>query len=146
MAVTHHFDFAVDPLFRIVGAPLGIRPDACSVDVDDRELVARFGRWSVATPLSNLASATVTGPYSLPKVIGPPHLSFADHGLTFATNARAGVCLRFHAPVTGLVPFGPAMHPGLTVTVDDPDRLADLVDTIARRTPNGAHGGDPDPR
>jgi hypothetical protein len=61
------------------------------------------------------------------KVFGPPHLSIADRGLTFATNARRGVCIRFHHPVAGIEPLGVVRHPGLTVTVDDPEGLVDAL-------------------
>jgi hypothetical protein len=71
----------------------------------------------------------VTGPYAIPKVIGPPHLSFGDRGLTFASNPDAGTCVRFHQPVAGIDPFGLLRHPGLTVTVEDPEALAGLLDT-----------------
>jgi hypothetical protein len=41
-----------------------------------------------------------------PKVIGPPHVSLKDRGLTFAGNPGAGVCIRFHRPVKGVDPVG----------------------------------------
>jgi len=34
------------------------------------------------------------------------------------------VCLEFHEPVTGIDPLGLIRHPGLTVTVADPEGLA----------------------
>jgi hypothetical protein len=52
-------------------------------------------------------------------------LSFVDDGLTFGTNARAGVCVHFDrrvGPVVGVRP-----HSALTVTVADPDGLAELL-------------------
>src|SRR5690606_154531 len=58
----------------------------------------------------------------------PAHVSLADHGLTFATNPDKGVCIRFEEPVRGLDPLGLVLHPGLTVTVDDPAGLAELLD------------------
>ena len=75
-----------------------------------------------------MISATVTGPCSWPKVIGPAHLSLPDRGLTFATNPERGVCITFDAPVPGLDPFGALRHPDLTVTVERPAELADLLD------------------
>jgi hypothetical protein len=65
-----------------------------------------------------------TGPYSLIKTIGPAHLSFADRGLTFATNSERGLCIRFATPVRGLDPLGLVRHPAVTVTVADCDGLA----------------------
>ena len=61
------------------------------------------------------------------RTIGPAHLSFADRGLTFATNARQGLCLTFRTPITGVDPLGIIEHPGLTVTVADPERLVEQL-------------------
>ena len=69
---------------------------------------------------------------------GPAHLSFADRGLTFATNDVAGVCFTFREPVTGIDPLGTVRHPGLTVTVAAPQDLAALV---ASRLGDDEHAG-----
>lgn len=130
-AITFAFRFA--PAFRAAGAPLGITPGRCRVEVGPDAVTAHFGFWSVSTPLANVRSATVSGPYDTVKVIGGPRLSFVDHGLTFATNARAGVCISFIRPVVGIDPTGRMCHPGLTVTVADPSRLATLLEDLAVR-------------
>lgn len=127
--VSHQFRF--HPLFRLPAAVVGVRPSNAAVVVEDDRLVVRFGRWTVETPLSNVVSARVTGPYAWPKVIGPPHLSLADRGLTFATNPDEGVCICFAEPVRGIDPLGRIRHPGLTVTVDEPAALAELLDRAA---------------
>jgi hypothetical protein len=119
------FDFA--PLYRAVALPLGISPRTCWVEVGDSRLRARFGFWLVRTELANIEGTEVTGPYRTAKTIGPAHLSVADRGLTFATNADRGLCLRFRQPVAGLEPFGRLRHPALTVTVTDVDGLAAAV-------------------
>ncbi len=124
-------EFAFDHVFELAARPLGIRPDNCSVTVTRHHLLARFGPWSVVTPLSNVSGASVTGPYALPKTIGPPHLSFKDRGLTFATNREQGVCIRFGRPVRGMDPLGVLRHPGLTVTVENPAALAALLTRLA---------------
>ena len=54
---------------------------------------------------------------------GPAHLSFADRGVTFATTTRKGVCFTLREPVPGIAPFGLLPHPGVTVTVAEPERL-----------------------
>lgn len=128
---TATYEFAFHPAFRVPAALVGVTPATASVELDDDELFARFGRWSVRTPLSNVASATVTGPYSWPKVIGPAHVSLSDRGLTFATNPDEGVCIRFVRPVRGADPLGVLRHPGLTVTVRDAAALAELLDRPA---------------
>lgn len=120
--------FAVDPLFAVASRPFGVTADNAAVEVHHDRFVARFGPWRVDTPLSNVASAEVTGPFAWFKVIGPAHLSFRDRGLTFATTARRGVCVQFHEPVRGIDPLGLLRHPGLTVTVAEPHVLAELLD------------------
>jgi len=97
------------------------------VDVGPDDFVVRFGWWSVHTALSNIEHVEVTGPYHWLKVIGPPHVSLADRGVTFATNTGRGVCIRFREPVTALLPGGLLRHPAITVTVDDVDGLAQAV-------------------
>jgi hypothetical protein len=123
----HRFSFRFEPLLVPAAAAVGVTPWTAWVELDPDELRARFGPWSLRTPRSNIESAERTGPYRFLKVAGPPHLSFADHGLTMATNRRAGVCLQFVDPVTGIEPTGRIRHPGLTVTVDDPDELVRLL-------------------
>jgi hypothetical protein len=117
------FDFRFHPTYRALGVPFGIRPASTGVLVTDEQLDVRFGPWRVRTPLANVAGTEQTGPYQLAKTAGPAHLSFADRGLTFATNPDAGLCIRFLEPVTGIDPFRVLRHPGLTVTVADLDGL-----------------------
>ena len=118
------FDFSFDSLHRAFALPFGVTPGNARVDVEGGRLAARFGLWRVDTPVTNVAGTEVTGPYSALKTIGPAHLSLADRGLTFSTNARRGLCIRFHEPVRGLAPTDRLRHPALTVTVADVDGLA----------------------
>ncbi|MTV27292.1 hypothetical protein FTX61_18005 [Nitriliruptoraceae bacterium ZYF776] len=118
------FDFQA-PYDRLLSV-VGFRDERCEVVLDDDELHARFGRFEVATPWSNVRDASVTGPFRAFRVIGP-HLSLADRGVTFGTNARAGTCIRFHEPVAGLFGRSRRVHPGLTVTVHAPAELAAAV-------------------
>jgi hypothetical protein len=117
MTDVYPFEFA--PRYRKPLALLGIRPDNSRVVVEDGTFSARFGRWTLTTPLSNIASATPTGPYKAAKAIGV-RLSLRDSGLTFG-SALNGVCLSFREPVRV---FGPRPHEALTVTVADPEALA----------------------
>jgi hypothetical protein len=121
------FPFAFEPLYRVMALPFAVVPNWAWVDVGDGRLSARFGPWLVSTPLANVAGTEVSGPYAILRTAGPAHLSLADRGLTFATNSRRGLCIRFHEPVAGIDPTGRPRHPGLTVTVADVDGLAAAV-------------------
>lgn len=93
------------------------------VDIEDGVLTVRYGPWALATPVTNVSAATITGPYRLWKVAGPPHISVRDRGITFGTSTDRGVCIRFHHAVHAVEPLGILRHPGVTVTVDDPEAL-----------------------
>lgn len=119
-----HAEFAVGSrwLRRILGARAGLELDAAGLRV-------RFGPWLVETPLGNLAGAEATGPYRAFRVFGV-RLSLADRGLTFGTTTQGGVCLRFREPVRGIDPWGLLRHPGLTVTVSEPELVAEAINRI----------------
>lgn len=129
------FAFAFGVRMALAALPFGVTPFTTGLDIEDGELRVRFGPWSLRTPLDNIEGAEVTGPYTWFKVAGPAHLSFKDRGLTFATNADRGVCIKFKEPVAGLVPKGVIKHPALTVTVDRPDDLVAALTPVA-----SAHG------
>ena len=118
------FPFLSAPAHRVFALLFGVTPGNAAVEVSDGHLLARYGLWSVRTPLSNVRSTEATGPYTTLKTIGPAHLSLADRGLTFSSNAERGLCICFHEPVAGLEPTGRLRHPALTVTVADVDALA----------------------
>lgn len=123
------FGFDFEPRYRPVLLPWGVTPATATAVVGrgegGRVLRVRFGPWLVDTTLDNVADVTLDGPYRAYRVIGP-HVSMADRGVTFGTNTRAGVCMRFHEPVGAL--FGRHLrHPGLTITVEDPTGFAQLV-------------------
>jgi len=126
--VTTVFTFRFSRAYALAGLPFGVTPRTTSLVVSSSQLRIRFGPWRLSTPLSNIAHAQVSGPYLFVKTAGPAHLSFSDHGVTFATNGERGTCIVFHEPVRALNPLGPPLHPNITVTVDDPERLARLLD------------------
>lgn len=117
------FAFAFEPRFRPLLAIAGVTPRTAHVTVTAERLVARFGPWVCETTLTNVRDTCVTGPYRWYTAIGTRG-SFVDRGLTFGSTTRGGVCVLFHEPVTGIEPFGKMKHPGLTVTVADPDLFA----------------------
>ena len=116
---TISFPFTFSPLYRAAAVLFGVTPRTALVAVGEGRLDARFGPWRLRTELDNIVDAELTGPYALWRTVGPAHLSFADHGLTMATNPDRGVCIRFAQPVPGLEPTGRLRHPGLTATVAD---------------------------
>jgi hypothetical protein len=109
------FLFRFQKPYRVAGLPFGIRSGTARVEVTGDEFIALRPRW-VRTPLSNITSARVTGPYvaegdrSCPPLAGR---SRAD----LATNSDRGVCVQFARPVTGMDPWGQLRHPPVTVTV-----------------------------
>ena len=117
------FTFRFDPAYRLPALAFGIVPSTAWVEVDDDELRARFGLWSLRTPRSNVAGVEETGGFQFVKTAGPAHLSFSDRGVTFATNGDRAACVRFHQPVRAIDPTGLIRHPGATVTVADPPAL-----------------------
>jgi hypothetical protein len=125
------FPFAFSFPLAPVAAVFGVVPPTAHVDVDDRDLSVRFGLWSLRTPLANVRSLSIAGPYSWWKVGGPARVSLADQGVTFATTTARGVCISFHHPVPAALPRHLVAHPGVTVTVADPEGL---VAAVAART------------
>ena len=120
------FEFAFDPRFRLPLAALGVTPSTAHVTIGPDRLVACFGPWVVRTTPSNVRTVCLTGPYRGYRAIGA-RLSMADRGLTFGSSVAGGVCMLFREPVGGFDPLGILRHPGLTVTVADPEAFAAAV-------------------
>lgn len=135
---TERFAFRVDRSMALPALLLGITPGTTEVVVGPEDLSIRFGRWSLRTPLTNVDDVTVTGPYRWPKVAGPPHLSLADGGITFATSTKAGAWISFHRRVPAVLPVGLIRHPSATVTVEDPKAFAEAVRAAVRRVRPGS--------
>jgi hypothetical protein len=123
------FPFAFTPAYRLAAAAFGVTPARAWVEVDTSLglLTARYGPWLVRTDLGNVLGTHITGPYSVPRTIGPARLSFADRGLTMAGNPHRGLCIQFVEPVPGIEPTGRITHPALTVTVADCAALAAVL-------------------
>ncbi len=123
------FEFEFDPRFRPFLAVLGVTPSTAHVTLTADRLVARFGPWTCETPIGNVRDVCPTGPYQWYKCIGPRG-SFVDRGLTFGTTTSGGVCVLLREPVPGLAPVGPLRHPGITLTLAEPERF---VSSLRRR-------------
>ena len=118
------FDFAFARSYALAARPFGITPKTAGIEVGPQWLFVRYGPWRLLTPRSNIASAEVTGGFSFVRTAGPPHLSFTDRGVTFASNGDRALCLRFHVPVPAIEPTATITHPGATLSVADPEALA----------------------
>jgi hypothetical protein len=88
---------------------------------DDGRFLARYGPFRVDAPLTSVVDAHVAGPYRWWTAVGP-RLSMVDDGLTFGTNAAAGVCIHFDPRIPRVIGFRD--HSALTVTVADTAGLA----------------------
>jgi hypothetical protein len=102
------------PLLRL----FGVRDGNAYVDLDG-ELDARFGRFEVHTPVANLASWRIEGPWLWITAIGV-RTSLRHRDVTFGGNHRGGVRVDFKERV----PFGALRIPALYVTVEDLEGFA----------------------
>ena len=101
----------------------GVRLGNAYVSLADDHIDARFGFFQLRTPLANVVSWRIEGPWHWVTAIGVRR--GIRHGdITFGGNHDGGVRLEFRAPV----PFGPLRTPALYVTVDDPDGFGAALD------------------
>jgi hypothetical protein len=123
----HHFRYAVERRFQPLLLPFGFRASTNGVTLTDTGMLdVTFGVLSLRTSLDNIDGAHITRDYRWWTAIGA-RLSFADDGLTFGTNAKAGVCIHFRERVpSALRRKG---HSALTVTVEDLDGLVQALST-----------------
>jgi hypothetical protein len=103
------------PILRL----FGVRgPDNAYVDLDPTTFVARFGRFDVITPVTNIASWRIEGPWPWITAIGVRR-SIRHGDLTFGGSHHGGVRVDFRErPRVGLFHI-----PALYVTVEDPGAL-----------------------
>jgi hypothetical protein len=126
----HVYRYAVDLKLAPFWAPLGIRPwhDGVTLTEDGR-FVATFGWLRISTALANVDDAHVTTGYRWWTAAGA-RLSFVDDGLTFGTNAVAGVCVHFRERVPSVLRR--SGHSALTVTVADTEGLVAELERSTR--------------
>ena len=119
------FEYAIDKKLAVMWLPFAMRPWKDGVTItDDGRLVATFGFLKLETPLANITGAHITRDYRWWTAVGA-RSSFVDDGLTFGTNAHAGLCIHFRDPVPS--PLRRKGHSALTVTVADLDGLNELL-------------------
>ncbi|NYE38077.1 hypothetical protein F4692_003222 [Nocardioides cavernae] len=121
------FDFAFAPAYALPARAFGVTPATTTVELGPQWLYVRYGPWRLVTPRSNIASTEVTGGFRWHRTAGPPHLSLTDRGVSFTTNGERALCLTFHEPVPAIDPTGAIRHPGATLAVADPERLAEAL-------------------
>jgi hypothetical protein len=123
--VAKKYLYAVDAKFMPVLLLFGLRSKTHGVTVDeDGGFSATFGWFRLSTPLSNIDGAHITKDYRWWTAIGV-RTSLVDDGISFGTNANAGVCVHFREKVPSV--FSRKGHSALTVTVSD---LEGLVATL----------------
>jgi hypothetical protein len=115
---TQRFPFRIGRRSRPLLRLFGVRGDDAYVDIDG-ELDARFGRFELRTPISNIASWRIEGPWRWITAIGV-RTSIRHRDVTFGGTARGGVRLDFRDRVR----FGSFRIPALYVTVEDLDGFA----------------------
>jgi hypothetical protein len=108
------------PLLRL----FGVRNGNAFVDLDG-ELDARFGFFRVSTPLSNIASWRIEGPWLWITAIGV-RTSIRHRDVTFGGSHRGGVRVDFKERVA----FGFLRIPALYVTVEDLEGLAAALNAL----------------
>jgi hypothetical protein len=109
----------------------GVTPERAYVDLDG-EFHARFGRFVVRTPLSNVARWRIEGPWRWITAIGVRR-SVRHGDFTFGGDPRGGVRVDFREPVRLWMFRVPALY----VTVED---LEGLAADLARRGIPGEDG------
>lgn len=113
------FPIRVGPRSRLLLRLLfGVRAENAYVDLDE-DVDARFGRFRVRTPVANVVSWRIEGPWRWITAIGVRR-SVRHGDLTFGGNHAGGVRIDFRERVRS----SPFWIPALYVTVDDLDGLA----------------------
>ena len=115
------FRYAIDKKLAPFWLPFGLKPSKDGVTItDDGRFVATFGFLKLETPLTNIDGAHITRHYRWYTAAGARG-SMVDDGLTFGTNAAAGVCIHFREKVPSRLRR--SGHSAITVTVADLDGL-----------------------
>jgi hypothetical protein len=100
------------------------RPESAYVELND-ELDVHFGRFRLRTPIANIASWRIEGPFRWIAAIGVRR-SIRHGDVSFAGSPHGGVRIDFNERV----PWGPLRVPAIYVGVED---LEGLAADLARR-------------
>lgn len=124
-AMDQYFKYAVDRRFLPFLVPFGFRASKDGVTVTDGgELHVTFGALTLRTQMDNVEGSHITSDYRWWAAIGARR-SFVDDGLTYGTNAKAGVCIHFREGVPSLLRR--KGHSAVTVTVKDLEGLVEVL-------------------
>jgi hypothetical protein len=116
--VVERFPIRLGPRSRPLLRLFGVNERNAYVDLDDM-LDARFGWSRIQTPIANIGSWRIEGPWRWITAIGVRR-SVRHADVTFGGNQAGGVRLNFRRPVPYLVFRTPALY----VTVADLEGLA----------------------
>ncbi|MEO5704439.1 MAG: hypothetical protein ABIZ52_04250 [Candidatus Limnocylindrales bacterium] len=112
------FPIRVEPRYRLILRIFGVTPANSFVDLGEL-LEAHFGWSHVSTPVTNLTSWTIEGPWLAVTALGV-RMSVRHRDLTFGGTPRGGVRINFRERVR----YWRFRLPALYVTVEDLDGLA----------------------
>jgi hypothetical protein len=116
---SRRFPIRLGPRSRPLLLLFGVRERNAYVELGEHDLDARFGFSRIQTPIANIASYSIEGPWLWLTAIGLRR-SIRSGDFTFGGNHRGGVRLNF-AERPQLLIFRP---PALYVTVGDMDGFA----------------------
>jgi hypothetical protein len=123
--MTTFYRYSFDKRLLAFWGVFGVRTATDGVTLtDDGRLRATFGFLKLETTLENVDGAHITRNYRWWTAAGARG-SMKDDGLTFGTNAHAGVCIHFHEKVPS--PLRRKGHSALTVTVADIEGLTEAL-------------------
>jgi hypothetical protein len=114
-----------------------VRPETAFAELNG-DLAVHFGRFRFSTPIANIASWRIEGPWLWVTAIGV-RMSVRHRDISFAGSPRGGVRIDF----LERVPWGPFRVPAIYVGADDLDGLAaelsrrGIPGMDARRAPLG---------
>jgi hypothetical protein len=115
------FPIRIDHRFRwVLVLIFGVRERNAYVDLTNDELVARFGFYSVRTPISNIARWEISGPYRSLMALGV-RASVRHGDVTFGGSAHGGVRIDFRQRPRWFGVFHP---PAFYFTLDDLEGFA----------------------
>ncbi len=132
------YPIRIDRRHRWLLLPWGVRDATAEVRLEGGQMIARFGRATMQTPISNILSWEISGPYRWFTALGVRR-SVRHGDFTFGGSAHGGVRMDFRERVRWSVFRVPALY----VTVDDLEAFAAELSSrgIPGRSANGIASG-----